>query len=200
MHPILRALPLMLFSSACAAQDSSACLAQIEDVLKSPDPVTARFVMHKKLPGITKPLESRGRVLVAPGRGLIWEVTFPYASTLVFGPTKIGHTDESGSYSVADSPYAAQIIEAVANFDLAAAHRSFFVSCSVQNKTAKAVISPKNKTYADFLSEAVLEASHVLTRMSFMQPSGSVSHISFTSHEMPAAISKADDELLKSVQ
>ena len=200
MPVVLRALPLLLFSTACWAQDSSACQAQIEGVLKASHPVSARFIMHKKLPGITKPLESRGRVLVIPGQGLIWEVSFPYSSTIVFGPAKIGRTDETGRYSVSDSPHAAQILDAIANFDLASARSSFFISCTVKDEKAKAVVSPKSKTYADFLSEAVIEVSNVLTRLSFAQPSGSLSHISFTDHEIPAVVSSTDAELLKSVQ
>ena len=64
--------------------------------------------MQKKAPGIKRLLVSRGRVVVSPGRGLIWKVDFPYEALSVFGPGKIGRTDEAGNYSVREAPQAAQ--------------------------------------------------------------------------------------------
>ncbi|ALG72918.1 hypothetical protein VY88_15150 [Azospirillum thiophilum] len=45
-----------------------------------------RFVQERTLKGFAAPLKSEGRFLLAPGRGLIWQVEKPFAITTVMSP------------------------------------------------------------------------------------------------------------------
>ena len=180
-----------------------ACLAALEQVLRTQDTVQARFVLQKKAPGIRRMLESRGRVVVVPGRGLIWEVTEPFAALSVFGPGRIGRTDEAGEYAVHDAPQAAHVLEAVSKTEADALARDFFVDCRRQAAHLRAVISPRRSTYADFLTEAVIEAdlkAGVITRLSLTQPSGAVSHITFSDQKRTAHPAGRDGALIEGVQ
>lgn len=180
-----------------------ACLAKVEKLLRSPETVEAQFSLQKKTPGIKRVLTSRGRVVVSPGRGLIWQVAFPYEALSVFGLGKIGRTDEMGNYAVKDAPQSAQVLETVAHFDAATLVRDFFVACSEKTSRLQVVLTPKSSTYASFLTEAVLELDDsrgVITRLSFSQPSGAVSHIGFSHHKKNRLPSGEDGALLQSVQ
>lgn len=82
-------LPCLLIASIPAfgqsSSESEACLRNIAEVLQPQARLTADFRMQKFVPGVTRPLPGKGRVVSDPVDGLIWETTFPLQHVRVFG-------------------------------------------------------------------------------------------------------------------
>ena len=104
MHPrLLSAAFLAVFSLAVRAESpDEACLKEAASLLSPSQTVSAAFRMEKILPRMARPLPARGRVLVAPGEGLIWETTFPFKEMRVFGQKRWAATDANGALQVHD--------------------------------------------------------------------------------------------------
>lgn len=82
-------LPCFLMAAVSAfgqvPSASDACLRSFAGALQPQARLTADFRMQKHVPGVSRPLPGKGRVVSDPSEGLIWETTFPLQHVRVFG-------------------------------------------------------------------------------------------------------------------
>lgn len=205
MHPrLLSAAFLAVFSLAVRAESpDEACLKEAASLLSPSQTVSAAFRMEKILPRMARPLPARGRVLVAPGEGLIWETTFPFKEMRVFGQKRWAATDANGALQVHDirtDRFEALLGQSRGEL-LASLKRTFFVTCRAEGDTLSVILSPRPGTLADYLTEIAFQASAgKLTRSILTQTDGTVTHLEFTDTVTGSAVGKADAENLSRVK
>lgn len=203
---LLRALLVstpLLFSLSAAQGADEACLRAFAQTLAPASPLTADFSMSKRVPGVNRPLPAGGRLVTDPGRGLIWETSFPLEEVRVFGKARYGVTDEKGVLQIRDLPtdQIAALLTQTPEELLASLKSRFFVICTQKRDSASLILSPKPGTLAEHITEIALHAhSELLTRVSITQPGNAVTHITFTNATRPASISDKDAALFEKVR
>lgn len=144
--------------------------------------ILASFTAKKKIPGVHVNLKSSGRIVLWRNHGLLWQTTSPFAETLVFGRHKTLTLDESGTQSIHETKQIDGVIarvEAMLNEDTREIYDHFFVSLSGSSKAWRLVISPKNSSIAQYLTEICLEGTHLINRALIVQTDTTISEILF---------------------
>lgn len=72
------ACSLLFASSALHAMD----IAELEKMLQQPQSVQGTFVQQRYLKTLSKPITTRGRFVLQPQKGLLWQMQKPFAVTL----------------------------------------------------------------------------------------------------------------------
>ena len=96
-----------------------------------------------------------------PVDGLIWETTFPLQHVRVFGKKHYAVTDEKGELRVHEhqaADFMSDLTSRSSEELIMLLNRSFFVSCSKKGNAYSLILSPKNGTLANYLTEFALAA------------------------------------------
>ena len=201
-------LPCFLMAAVSAfgqvPSASDACLRSFADALQPQARLTADFRMQKHVPGVSRPLPGKGRVVSDPSEGLIWETTFPLQHVRVFGKKRYAATDEKGELRVQDHQAANFMSELASQSPrelVTRLNRSFFVSCSQKDKSYSLILSPKNGTLANYLTEFALAAQDgKITHATITQADGTITRLQFDNVKLPAEVSAHDNDLFARVR
>ena len=103
MTRLLAALALTIAcSTTTAASDAPELLSRIVARLSEPAVVRAGFVQEKRVAVLSRPIVSRGRVIVSRRDGLIWLIEVPLRMSIAFSDALIIETDAEGRRHVHD--------------------------------------------------------------------------------------------------
>jgi len=101
MTKLLAALVLtMTCAITAAATDAPDLLSLIVAQLSEPAVVRASFVQEKQIAVLSRPIVSRGRVIVSRRDGLIWQIEAPLRMSIAFSASRIIETDAAGKRRV----------------------------------------------------------------------------------------------------
>ena len=112
MKKLLTAIALTIACSITAASDAPDLLSRIVARLSEPAVVRASFVQEKQIAVLSRPIVSRGRVIVSRGDGLIWLIEAPLRMSIAFSGSLIIETDAEGKrrvYSESDNRIQAEV-------------------------------------------------------------------------------------------
>ncbi len=201
-------LPCLLIASIPAfgqsSSESEACLRNVAEVLQPQARLTADFRMQKFVPGVTRPLPGKGRVVSDPVDGLIWETTFPLQHVRVFGKKHYAVTDEKGELRVHEhqaADFMSDLTSRSSEELIMLLNRSFFVSCSKKDNAYSLILSPKNGTLANYLTEFTLAAQDgKVTHATITQTDGTTTRLQFDNVKLPAEAAARDDAFFARVR
>ena len=101
MKKLMAALVLTIAcSTTTAASDASDLLSLIVAKLSEPAVVRGDFVQEKQIAVLSRPIVSRGRVIVSRHDGLIWQIESPLRMSIAFTDSRILETDAAGNRRV----------------------------------------------------------------------------------------------------
>jgi len=87
-------------STTTAASAASDLLTLIVAKLSEPAVVRGDFVQEKQIAVLSRPIVSRGRVIVSRHDGLIWQIESPLRMSIAFSDSRIIETDAAGNRRV----------------------------------------------------------------------------------------------------
>lgn len=103
-HAVKRFLATLVVSIICAstaaATDTSDLLSLIVTQLSEPAVVRAGFIQEKRLAVLSRPIVSRGRVIVSRREGVIWQIESPLRMSIAFSGTRTIEIDADGKRRV----------------------------------------------------------------------------------------------------
>lgn len=104
IRAVTKFLITLVLTFACAitavASDVPDLLSLIIAQLSEPAVVRASFVQEKRLAVLSRPIVSRGRVIVSRRDGLIWQIEAPLRMSITFSESRIIETDAEGKHRV----------------------------------------------------------------------------------------------------
>ncbi|MDT8388842.1 MAG: outer membrane lipoprotein carrier protein LolA [Thiogranum sp.] len=93
----------LLLTMSCAGSVTAAepdLLSLVLARLAEPAVVRADFVQEKTLRVLSRPIVSRGRIIVSRGEGLIWQIEAPLEMSIAFSDARIVESDADGRHLV----------------------------------------------------------------------------------------------------
>lgn len=191
--------PLCLWTAAVLlpAQSPEALTAH----LRATPLVHADFTQTRTLKALTKPLVSRGSVVVDQGRGILWQVKKPLALTFVVTPKGVLEVGPDGRRKVQtaqDAPMVAEmgrILKALVEGRFSALEGWFSLQGSGTPDRWEIRLAPKAAAAA-FLKGATLQGGRTLERLRLVEPGGDTSEVVFTGTRTDQPLSDPERALL----
>lgn len=153
-------------------------LAEVRARLAQPAVLAGRFVQHKRVAGLKKPLTSSGRFVVAKGQGVRWLTERPFPSELVVRPEDI--VSRQGAAEVfrleAAKVPAVRLINgvlfALLSGDLAALEQHFDVVAAAEAAGWTLRLTPKEAGLRKVLSGVTLTGDEYVRRVELAEAGG----------------------------
>lgn len=167
--------------------------------LAVPATLQAQFTQTRTLRALSRPLVSRGRVVVAKGRGILWQVTHPVALTYVVTPSGLREVGADGRVRRTEGgPGMAAVGRALSALlegrwadlgDLAT------VTASGTPDRWEVRLTPRAAA-ATFFRGATLQGGRVLERLRLEDASGDRMDLTFTGTRTDPPLTEAERRLL----
>ncbi len=169
--------------TAPAAQ--SHLLSQVRQRLVQTPVVRGTFTQEKTIKGFQHPLRSSGRFVVAQGKGIVWQVQQPFASTLRVTPDSLQSLQADGQVDFqlqAQQEPALRAINsmlfAVMAADVTALAQHFVVQGSLQGSDAwRLTLTPRDKMLGQWLSRIELQGDRFVREVRLLEAQGDASVI-----------------------
>lgn len=163
--------------------------------------VHADFTQTRTLSALTRPLVSRGSVVVDHARGVLWQVKKPFALTFVVTPLgvlEVGPDGKRKAQAAKDAPMVAQmgrILKAQMEGRWSVLEEFFTLKASGSAAKWEIRLAPKPVT-ASFLKGATIQGGRTLERLRLEEPGGDTSEVVFTGTRTDLPLSEAERQLL----
>lgn len=146
------------------------------------------FEQTKAIKGFKKPLLSRGRFLIARGRGIQWLTQEPFPSTLVVTRERLMTVTDGGvqQMDARQEPglrAVNELLMAVLGGDLRALNARFQVEGSLQGSQGwRMTLVPKDAALLRFIARIDMEGDRHVQQVRLLEGSGDESRIRFAHH------------------
>ncbi|MBP1627427.1 MAG: outer rane lipocarrier LolA family protein [Holophagaceae bacterium] len=162
----------------------------------------ADFTQTRTLKVLSRPLISKGSVVVDRQRGIIWQVTKPLQLTYVVTPQgvlEVGPDGRRKAQAAKDAPMVAQmgrIMQALAEGRWSVLEDYFTLQGQGTPNRWEIRLSPK-PVAASFIKSVVVKGGRVLERFLIEEPGGDRSEVVFGAPRLDLPLSEAEARLLK---
>jgi len=159
------------------------------------------FTQTRTLKALSRPLLSRGTVVVDRQRGIIWQVNRPLQLTYVVTPQGVLEVGPDGRRKIQaakDAPMVAQmgrIMQALAEGRWSVLEDYFTLQAQGSPGRWEIRLSPK-PVAASFIKSVVVKGGRVLERFVIEEPGGDRSEVSFGTPRLDQPLSEAEARLL----
>lgn len=189
--PVILAVPL-------AAQSPEALTAH----LRNTPVLHADFTQTRHIKALSRPLVSKGTVVVDRQRGIIWQVARPLNLTYVVTPQgvlEVGPDGRRKAQAAKDAPMVAQmgrIMQALAEGRWSVLEDYFSLKAQGTPSRWEIRLNPK-PVAASFIRSVVVKGGRVLERFLIEEPGGDRSEVVFNAPRLDQPLSEAEARLLK---
>ena len=145
----------LLFCLLLAMASASADDLKLGASLKAGDVLRGHFIQERSLQGFQAPLKSEGSFIVAAGKGLIWKVEKPFATTTIITPSGLVQTSqgtETMRLPAAQIPFIAHLYDMLSGTmtgDLSGLKEQFQVETSGSPEKWSLQLTPKEAAVGD---------------------------------------------------
>lgn len=145
----------LLFCLLLPMASASADDLQLGAPLKAGDVLRGHFTQERSLQGFQAPLKSEGSFIVAAGKGLIWKVEKPFATTTIITPSGLVQTSqgtETMRLPAAQIPFIAHLYDMLSGTmtgDLSGLKEQFQVETSGSPEKWSLHLTPKEAAAGD---------------------------------------------------
>ncbi len=188
---------LLAAAAVLSAQTPEALTAH----LRATPLVHADFTQTRTLSALTRPLVSRGSVVVDHTRGILWQVKQPFALTFVVTPKavlEVGPDGKRKAQAAKDAPMVAQmgrILKALVEGRWSVLEEFFTLKASGSTAKWEIRLTPK-PVAASFLKGATIQGGRTLERLRLEEPGRDTSEVVFTATRTDLPLSEAERQLL----
>lgn len=164
--------------------------------------VRGDFEQTKSIKGFKKPLVSRGRFVMAKGRGLQWITTEPFPSTLTVTRERLTTQTEGGTQQLDTRQEPGlravnELLMAVLAGDMQALSTRFQVEGGLQGAQGwRMSLVPKDAALARFIARIEMEGDRYVQHVRLSEASGDESRIRFMQHGT-APLNQAESDRFK---
>lgn len=167
-----------------AAPAAQELLAQVRQRVQDAPVVRGGFEQAKTVKGFKQPLRSSGDFVVARGKGIVWHVLQPFASTLVVRPDSLQSRDSDGKVTLQmraqDEPVLRTVnamLFAVMSANLGELAQHFEVTGQVAAKGWSLHLVPRDRTLAQWLTAVELQGNQFVQEVRLQEARGDSSVI-----------------------
>lgn len=184
MRPLIGtafALSILLSSPPLIATSIS----DLQGLLVKSPLICGNFTQSKILKALNRPLLSRGRIVFSDGKGVLWQLKQPFASTTLWLADSVVRWDENGKREqlpLANLPQfkaLSDVFLAVFTGDTGSLGESFVASTSVGGKTWTLTLRPRDKSLSDHVSEIRVSGGEFVEKLEVVETRGDRTHIGF---------------------
>lgn len=169
---------------AASAQAVQQLLAQVRQQVQVAPVVRGRFEQAKTIQGFKQPLRSSGDFVVAQGKGIVWQVRQPFASTLLVKPDSLQSRGADGAVSMhmrAEQEPVLRTVNAmlfaVMAADLDKLSQYFEVSGQVRPEGWMLHLVPRDPVLAQWLQHVDLQGKQFVQQVQLQEARGDRSQI-----------------------
>lgn len=199
---LLLALWLPLVALAQAAQEPA--LAEVSAQLERPAVVRGEFEQAKQIAGLSRPLVSRGRFVVASGQGVLWDTLEPFPQQLRISAAGVraAGPDEGSQQTLVggDAGSAARelnrVLGAVFEADLEVLGGYFRVQCEPVDGAWRLRLEPRAAALARVFSGITLQGDRLVESIELREANGDTTRIRFASTVTGSELTQAERDAL----
>ena len=202
MRRLITALFLSVTAGTCAASTPAAAdvATRIQRRLEQYPVLRAEFTQEKQMAAFKKPLLTRGRLVLARGEGVVWQIDAPLKLTYAMSESRIVEIAEDGKATVRnakDLPGIVQVgrvFRALLSANLDALADTFTVAQDGTPEAWRFVLTPKAGPVSQFMRRIRLTGSRYVDRIVIEETNGDTTTIvfrSFTEHNALTADERA---------
>ena len=184
---------------AASAQAAQQLLAQVRQQVQVAPVVRGRFEQTKTIQGFKQPLRSSGDFVVAQGKGIVWQVRQPFASTLLVKPDSLQSRGADGAVSMhmrAEQEPVLRTVNAmlfaVMAADLDKLSQYFEVSGQVRPEGWTLHLVPRDPMLAQWLQHVDLQGKQFVQQVQLQEARGDRSQIRILDAVAEAALRPGD--------
>jgi hypothetical protein len=193
---------LLAFLLACCAFSAMAADAEVTVMqrLSKPEVLRATFVQSRQITGFKRPVESSGNLVVARGRGLLWNTQRPFASTLSITPDHLRVANGTGQMeTVLDArrepmlDVLNEVLQSVVIADVVALKARFDLRARLVGATDWELgLRPRDKALKDRFTIIELTGSHYVRKVRLVEKSGDVTTLVFDNHKDDTQLTQSE--------
>ncbi len=148
--------------------------------------IHAEFTQTRKLAALKRPIVSRGKVVVAGGQGIVWQIEHPYRATYVITKDTIAEVDQDGRRKSSQperahqSRQATKLISSLLELNEITLSENFSVVVS-GDIDQWAIHLAARDSLARFIAEITMQGGSFVDAVTIMETSGDSSHVRFHS-------------------
>lgn len=169
-----------------AGQVPAAGIADIGKVLTPAPMVCGAFTQSKWLKALARPLVSRGRVVFVSGTGVLWQITSPFPSRLLFKTEAVIRWDENdvpkptGFGQFPQFRALSDVFFAVFDGDTSRLATAFDASATVGPDTWTLTLKPRDKGFAARISDIDVSGGRYVEELTITEGQGDRTAIRFS--------------------
>jgi hypothetical protein len=192
MGRVIAALAAACVSAAAGAAAGPEEIERIRSRLDAHPVVRAEFVQTRRIAALTKPLVTRGQLLVSRKDGVAWRIEQPYRVTYVLKQDVTIEIAADGTRtlrSAREAPAAARtsrIVRALVGGEPGALGNWFEVEASVSGAQWKIALTPKQSQFSQFLKAVRLGGAEFVEEVAIDEANGDATRIEFRGHRAGA--------------
>lgn len=198
MRRLIAVLFLSFAAGTCASSTPAAAdiATRIQHRLEQYPVLRAEFTQEKQMAAFKKPLLTRGRLVLARGEGVVWQINTPLKLTYVMSERRIIEIAADGRATVRsakDLPgidQVGRVFRALLGANLDALADTFSVSQEGTPDAWRFVLTPKPGPVSQFMRRIRLSGSRYVDRIVIEETNGDTTSIvfhSFTEHNALSA-------------
>jgi hypothetical protein len=184
MTKLLAAMALTIACSiTTAASDAPDLLSRIVAQLSEPAVVRAGFVQEKRIAVLSRPVVSRGRIIVSRRDGLIWLIEVPLRMSIAFSGSLIIETDAEGRrrvHSDSDNRIQAEVgrvFHGLLAADLSILDRYFSLQATGDTQHWRIDLTPRSVELSKFIKALQLTGGRHIEAIRVEEPNNDITLI-----------------------
>ncbi|WP_019939631.1 outer membrane lipoprotein carrier protein LolA [Bordetella sp. FB-8] len=151
-------------------------LGQLQAQLRAAPIVRGHFVQQKFLRSLPQPLTSRGDFTLAQGKGLLWQLTSPFAQDLRITPQGIAKRDERGQWQALPQQLGASretgLFLAVLAGDTHGLQENFDISLTGHAQDWTMTMKPSSALLSQVFDAIVIQGDALVRRIELRETQG----------------------------
>ncbi|MFZ0890406.1 MAG: outer membrane lipoprotein carrier protein LolA [Candidatus Binataceae bacterium] len=166
--------------------------------------LSGRFIQERHLKGITFSLKSEGDFVLAPGKGLIWQIEQPIQTLTVITPAGIRQIINGSEVQHIDSarvPFIGHfydMLNGALTGDWSAMGHDFAVKSTGDKKVWRTVLTPQrpDDPVAEFLTSIAISGGKMVDNIDIKRANGDSEHIAFLDQTVSSVALTGEDARL----
>ena len=173
-------------ASVTAAADAEKSLSDIRKLLTVNSMVCGDFTQSKSLRALTRPLVSRGRLVFVAGKGVLWQVTEPFATQVLVKSDALIKWDDNGvphQVNFGQTPIfhaLSQVFLAAFAGDIDRLQEPFKLQTNSNQSNWQLTLTPRDPNFSAIITSIKVSGDRFVNEILIAEERGDNTHIRFS--------------------